>query len=237
KGLGKGISVARALIATQFAELFNATHVLSDFMPPLDNLKTKENPFWTDMMLPILIGSENIGTILDFCLHTTGFRPRNYTELSALIGNTMSDADRNIMVEKWFPQSIPADRVTDSARLVMANVNGLTEKARNNLINIYQGAFELIGSFPINGGPNYACEASKGPVGEVKESAITSSLGALVGFRGLAYKPFEQGRDGLRDVEFYMMKGGLTATQIFVETAIAEAMGWSDGDEKMIFRT
>lgn len=237
KALGKGISTARALIATQFAELFDATHVLSDFMPPLDDLDTKENAFWNEMILPLLRESGNMDAILDFCYEKTGIRPNNSTELSALIGNTMSDADRNIMVQEWFPETIPADRVPDSARVVMANVNGPTEKARDNLINIYGGALDIIGAFPINGGPNYACEAALGPVGHAMESASTSDLGALVRFRGLTYKPFEQGRDGLRNVEFHMITGGLTATQTFVEQAVADAMGWKNGEQRMFFKT
>ncbi len=235
RGIGKGISMARALIARAYGPLFDANTVLSDFNPPFDNQDTKENAFWNEMILPLLRENGNLAKVMAYCEEKTGIPIENTAVLSAVIGNVMSDADRNAMVDKFFPQTIPADRITPNARTVMQNVNGPTEAARANLVKIYGPEFKIMGTFPINGGPNYAAPTRLGPVGE-GPTPLQVQEDLVERVKILIFKPLGEGFEGLRNFRATIGDGAMTSSGPAIDTKIAQMANFTEGDQVMSLR-
>lgn len=235
KGIGKGISIVRALIARKYGSLFGAATVLSDFNPPFDNQDTKENAFWDEMIIPLLQENDTLAKVIAYCEAKTGIPIDNTSVLSAVIGNIMSDAHRNAMVDQFFPKTIPAERITPAARTVMQNVNGPTEAARTNLIKIYGPRFKIIGTFPINGGPNYATPAELGPTGEGPTAVqVRDTVEQRV--KMLLFKPMEDGFEGLRSFKATMVKGEITDFGPAVRTKTAQMAHLNEGSGVMNLR-
>lgn len=230
-GVGKAITAARALIAKQYASLFGAQHVLSDFLPPLDNIDTKENAFW-EMIVAALRDNGNLERVMQFCEEKTGTRIQNTTELSAVIGNIMSDADRNAMVDMFFPETIPADSISHEVAEIMRNVNAPTEAARANLLKIYGSAFQTIGVFPINGGPNYAAPAELGPTGE-GPTPLDVRNHVELRVKMLLFKPLGEDFSGLRNFQATLLYGDTRGPLSVVFSDTAERAGFAPGEEVM----
>lgn len=204
KGTGKGISAARAILAKEYAPLFGAKNILSDFLPPLDDATTKENAFWDQVIVPELIGAGLLEEVMRFCEEKTGRKISSTSVLSTVIGNIMSDADRNEMIDRYFPQTIAAERITPEVQQIMENVNGPTQAARANLMKIYGPPFKIIGSFPINGGPNYAAPASLGPTG-LGPSPLQIQTTVDSQIKMLIFRPLEEGFRGLRNFQAFLV--------------------------------
>lgn len=234
-GIGKGIAAARALIAKKYGPLFEADYVLSDFLPPLDNVDTKENIFWNDVIVNALREKGTLQQVMVYCQEKTGVHIEDTATLSAVIGNTMSDADRNAMIDQFFPETIPADRISPEARRITQSVNGPTEAARANLLKIFGDEFKIIGAFPINGGPNYAAPAELGPTGEGPTPVrIREETDGRV--KMLLFKPLGEKFEGLRNFSVTMVKGDIVGSHTIISAETARLAGISRGDELMRFR-
>ncbi len=234
RGIGKAISVARALIAKKYGSLFGADNVLSDFLPPLDNSETKVNIFWDNLIVKLLEENGTLEQVMAYCREKTGIYSEDTTTLSAVIGNTMSDGDRNAMVDRFFPKTIPASKITQEVRDITRRVNGPTEAARANLLKIYGDAFKIIGAFPINGGPNYAARADLGPTGEGPTPLqIQGHVGNRV--KMLLFKPLGEGFEGLRNFRAMMIDGGINGDQSVIDTLTAKLIGFKEGESVMRF--
>lgn len=230
-GVGKGITGARALVATKFASLFGANRVLSDFLPPLDDIDTKENAFW-EMIVAALRKNGNLEKVMKYCEEKTGIRIQNTTDLSAVIGNIMSDADRNAMVDAYFPETIPAQDITREIARIMGSVNAPTEAARANLLKMYGPEFRIIGVFPINGGPNYAAPALLGPTGQ--GPTLLDVQDRVEGrVKMLLFKPLGDGFSGLRNFRAALVQGDAHASSSVVSRVTAEMAGFQPGEEVM----
>ncbi len=235
RGIGKTISAARALIAKKYASLFNAEHILSDFLPPLDNSDTKVNIFWDDLIVKLLRENGTLGQVMAYCQEKTGIHIEDTTTLSAVIGNTMSDTDRNAMVDRFFPETIPAERISPAVRRITQNVNGPTEAARANLLKIYGDAFKIMGIFPINGGPNYAARAELGPTGEGPTPLqIQDEIEGKI--KMLLFKPLDDGFEGLRNFQATMVNGDINGDHAIISKITAQMAGFAQGDEVMRLR-
>lgn len=235
RGVGKGITAARALISRKYGSLFNAEHILSDFLPPLDDPDTKVNIFWDDLIVKLLQEQGTLGQVMAYCKEKTGIHIEDTTTLSAVIGNTMSDADRNAMVDRFFPETIPAEKISPAVRRITQNVNGPTEAARANLLKIYGDAFKIMGIFPINGGPNYAARAELGPTGEGPTPLqIQDEVEGRV--KMLLFKPLGEGFSGLRNFQAVMVDGDIDGDRTAVSKMTARIAGLSQGEEVMRLR-
>ncbi|MCX6734132.1 MAG: hypothetical protein NTX63_04990 [Candidatus Peregrinibacteria bacterium] len=234
-GVGKGITAARALIARKYGSLFGAGHVLSDFLPPLDNVDTKENIFWSDVIVSALRESGTLQQVMAYCQEKTGVHIEDTSTLSAVIGNTMSDADRNAMIDQFFPETITAKSISPEARRITQSVNGPTEAARANLLKIFGDAFKIIGAFPINGGPNYAAPAELGPTGEgptpVRIRELTEGRVKM-----LLFRPLGEGFEGLRNFHASMVRGDIIGSHTIISEETARMTGIKKSDELMRFR-
>ncbi|MEK7672323.1 MAG: hypothetical protein AAB373_00415 [Patescibacteria group bacterium] len=232
KGVGKGITAARALIAKRYGALFGVRNVLSDFLPPLNNVDTKENAFWDDMIVELLRENGNLAEVMAYCQEKTGISISDTTTLSSVIGNIMSDADRNVMVDRFFPKDIPAERITPEIQTIMENVNGPTEAARANLIKIFGNDFRIIGVFPINGGPNYVAPVEKGPIGEgptplqVRDELVNR-------VKILLFRPLAAGFEGLRNFKATLVDGEMNGNSVTVSKTTAQIAGFIDGENLM----
>lgn len=235
RGIGKAISVARALIAKKYGSLFGAENVLSDFLPPLDSTETKVNIFWDDLIVKLLEGNGTLGQVMAYCSEKTRIQITDTDMLSAVIGNIMSDGDRNAMVDRFFPETIPASKITQEVRDITRRVNGPTEAARANLLKIYGDAFKIIGAFPINGGPNYAARAELGPTGE-GPTPLQVQRHVENRVKMLLFKPLGEGFEGLRDFKAMMIEGGINGDQTVIDVSTATMTGFTQGDPVMRFR-
>lgn len=235
KGYGKALTAVRALIATKYANLFGAEYILSDFMPPLDDLDTKENAFWDDLIVPLLKQNGTLQAVMGFCQEKTGMVITNTTQLSSVIGNVMSDADRNEMVDKFFPETIPAELISPIARAITQDVNGPTQAARANLIKIYGEEFQIIGAFPINGGPNYRARAENGPKGEGPFTLkITEEVAESI--KLLVFRPIEEGLEGLQKFEAFLVAGQITEARLILSKHVADVAGFKEGEDMMYMK-
>lgn len=189
-GIGMAVSAVRAIVARYFAHLFGAEHVLSDFLPPLKSIATKENAFWTDLIVEQLRRTGRLAAVKAMASRLTNTEVRTNTQLSAAIGNVISDDDRNRMIDDFWPSIInPAD-VTDSVETITRNVNTPTVQARKNLLAIYGGAMTQIGAFPINGGPNYVARSNEGPAVKQSKLKFDSNFGQN---RAVVFPPYTRG--------------------------------------------
>jgi len=227
-GIGMAISAVRALIARYFNHLFDADAVLSDFMPPLNDIDTKENVFWDDLIVNCLQLNGNLDAVKDMVSKLTGTKVTTNTQLSAAIGNILSDDDRNRMVNRYWPQLIDSSLVSDDVLNITRNVNGPTEKARDNLLAIYGGSMSRIGAFPINGGPNYVAKATDGPTaaeGVLGLSYIPASD------RSVVFNPFSEGLtkpatpNDLRDFTAYWTPASVKDGRVSVSNSVAFVLG------------
>lgn len=235
RGIGKAISVVRALIAKKYGSLFGANHVLSDFLPPLDSTDTKVNIFWDNLIVRLMEENGTLEQAMAYCQEKTGVHIEDTITLSAVIGNTMSDGDRNAMVDRFFPTDIPASKITPEVREITRRVNGPTEVARANLLHIYGDAFKIIGAFPINGGPNYAAPAELGPTGEGPTPLqIQGQVENRV--KMLVFKPMGEGFEGLRNFRAMMIEGGINGDQTVIDALTAKMTGFEEGEPVMRFR-
>ncbi len=235
RGVGKGITAVRALISRKYGPLFHAEHILSDFLPPLDDSDTKVNIFWDNLIVKLLEENGTLGQVMAYCSEKTGIHIEDTTTLSAVIGNTMSDGDRNAMVDRFFPTTIPAEKISPEVRRITQNVNGPTEAARANLLRIYGDAFKIMGIFPINGGPNYAARAELGPTGEGPTPLqIQGHVEDRV--RMLLFKPLGEGFEGLRNFRAMMIEGSINGDQTVIDALTAKMTGFAQGDPVMRFQ-
>ncbi len=235
RGVGKGLTAARALMAKKYRALFGVEYVLSDFLPPLNNKDTKENIFWDDLIVKLLQENGTLGQVMSYCKEKTGINIEDTTTLSAVIGNTMSDGDRNAMVDRFFPETIPAEKISPEVRRITQNVNGPTEAARANLLKIYGEAFRIIGIFPINGGPNYSARAELGPTGEGPTPLqIRDKVEGRI--KMLLFRPLGEGFEGLRNFRATIVEGDIIGSRVAISRKAAEMAGFAQADEVMRLR-
>jgi hypothetical protein len=153
--IGLALTYTRAYVVSKIAAHFGVEFVLADFMPKLDDDYTKENVFWSDLIVPALQKHRTLKEIISFVETRTGREIRFIQDLSMLIGNILPDDDRNEMIDKYFPKSLDANLMTPEIWDITQTVGGKTQAAVKNMKRVYGANLEMIGAFPINGGPNY----------------------------------------------------------------------------------
>jgi hypothetical protein len=158
------LTPSRALMVRWMKQtgLIDADQVLIEFLPKYQlvthtetEFELQTNAFWEKLILPYLIQSGHLSLMLKELSCT---QQGLFTKLKGL-----PLAERNRLIDKFFPKTIDNSLIDDEVNQVLRNVAAPT--AKSTLERMYN--LLTIGYFPVDGGLNCVGDISTGFTGEV----------------------------------------------------------------------
>lgn len=239
--LSKAITALRAFIARRFTGAFGTSEIVVEFLPDYDDLETKSNAFWRDLILAHLIESGMLSHIKKDCSGLTGRQIQTDEDLLMALLKDLGTVDRNSIVERYFPQSIPADMLTSQVRNVTQNVGQDTVGALVNMRSLYPDLVKA-GHFPVDGGSNYTSTTPMGAQGArtVEAAFAQTTPGDEETIKSLrqtavVLKPINDTRHSLRELEAYVLPGIFTQGSAKLPHQAAELMGLEENGTEVTF--
>ncbi|MBL4694132.1 hypothetical protein JKY72_02080 [Candidatus Gracilibacteria bacterium] len=243
RGIGKSMTALRALLARKFSGVFGADNVIVEFLPQYDE-KTTTNAFWEELILSSLKEADTLDALMKFCSKETKKEITKVEELPHALAIELSNGDRNEAINKYFPSFIMGNKISAQARKVSRNVGRKTQGALINLQTFYgSSAFDRIGHFAIDGGPNYSAKTQYGAPGEktVPTEFTDSSLEDARTMRessetAIVYKPVANTLAGLRSLIAIVTPGIFDSELAKLPRDIQTLLELEDGEEITYFK-